>query len=45
MLCRGILAVLEADGAGLNLRKVLGSRAEEMARLWAWAGGCVHGLK
>lgn len=45
MLGRGIIAALEADGAGLKLRKVLGSRAGELSGLWDSASGCVHGLK
>lgn len=29
--------MLEFDGTGLKTREVLGSRAAEVAELWAWA--------
>ena len=45
MLDRGITAVLETDGARLKFREVMGSRAQEVAGLWAWAAGCVLRLK
>lgn len=45
MLGRGITAVSETGGAGLKFGEVLGSRAWEVAGLWAWAAGCVLRLK